>query len=129
MDAAQYTVKAAEGSLWPSVSLQGNVSRNYDPVDDISKKRVDSASLMGRVDIPIYQGGQASSQIRQTKEALGRRRIELDQVREQVHTTVVTAWGNLEAARALVAASQAAIRANETALASQCAGAPGSGAA
>ena len=75
-----------------------------------------SASIVGRVTIPLYQGGQEYAQIRQQKEVVGQTRIQADLVRDQVRAQVVDFWGRLEAAKAQVIAAQAQVQANEVAL-------------
>ena len=115
VDSAQYGVKVAESNLLPTVSVQGSVSRSYEPASNVG--RSDSASILGVVSIPIYNGGQTYSQVRQAKESLGQQRLLLDLAREQIQASVVTNWGALEAARAQVAASEAEVRSAEIALA------------
>ena len=68
------------------------------------------ASVVGQLSVPIYQGGAEYSAIRQAKETLGQRRIDLDTAREQVRQTVVQSWGQLEAAKAKIEATQAQVR-------------------
>ncbi|MDB5644701.1 TolC family protein, partial [Methylobacterium sp.] len=75
-----------------------------------------SASIVGRLTIPIYEGGQTYSQIRQAKETVGQRRLDAEDTRDQVRSAIVTAWGRLEASKAQVIASQAQVQANEVAL-------------
>ena len=70
----------------------------------------------GRLNIPIYEGGQTYAQIRQAKETVGQTRIQVDQVRDQVRAQIVDFWGRLEAAKAQVIAAQAQVQANEVAL-------------
>ena len=43
-----------------------------------------NASVLGQLTVPIYQGGAEYSPIRQAKETLGQRRIDLDTARDQV---------------------------------------------
>ena len=62
--------------------------------------------------VPIYQGGAEYSAIRLNKEAEGERRLNVDQVRDQIQANVVQSWGQLEAAKAQV---EAAIRQNDAA--------------
>jgi outer membrane protein len=115
VDVAGFNVKFLEGQLLPSLTLDGTVSRSIDaqgPGTGVS----DSASLMARLSVPIYQGGLPSSQIRQAKETLGQRRIEQDVARDQVRLAVVTAWGNLDAARAQIAATNAQVAAEQLVL-------------
>ena len=66
--------------------------------------------------MPIYQGGSEYSAIRQAKETLGQRRIDLDTTRDQAQQTVVQSWGQLEAAKAQIQATQAQVDASEIAL-------------
>ena len=66
--------------------------------------------------MPIYQGGAEYSIIRQAKETLGQRRIELDVQRDLIRATVVQAWGQLEATKAQIIAAQAQVTATEVAL-------------
>ncbi|KAB1076668.1 TolC family outer membrane protein [Methylobacterium soli] len=114
VDAAEAQVKVLEGALYPSVSLQGSVAQSYD--QQIRNSNGVAASILGRLTIPIYQGGQEYAQIRQAKEQVGQARIQVEQVRDQIRAAVVSAWGQLEAAKAQVIASQAQVQANEVAL-------------
>ena len=74
------------------------------------------ASVLGKLSVPIYQGGAEYSLIRQAKETLGQRRIDLDTARDQVRQTVVQSWGQLDAAKANIEATQAQVQAAEIAL-------------
>jgi outer membrane protein len=75
-----------------------------------------SASLAAQLTVPIYQGGAEYSAIRQSKETLGQRRLDLDAARDQVQATVVQSWGQLEAAKAQINATTAQVTAAEVAL-------------
>jgi Outer membrane protein len=66
--------------------------------------------------VPIYQGGAEYAAIRQAKETLGQRRLDLDTARDQVQATVTQAWGQLEAAKAQIDATQSQVTAAEVAL-------------
>ncbi|MFX7674951.1 TolC family protein, partial [Acinetobacter baumannii] len=56
------------------------------------------------------------AQIRQAKELVGQTRLQVEFLRDQIRAAVVSAWGQLEAAKAQVIASQAQVQANEVAL-------------
>jgi outer membrane protein len=114
VDAAQHAVKAAEGTLYPTVTLESSVQRRW----DLAPGSFDqfTGTVLGRVAIPIYQGGSEYSIIRQTKETLGQRRIELDIQRDLVRATVVQGWSQLEATKAQIIAAQAQVTATEVAL-------------
>src|SRR5262249_8456026 len=66
--------------------------------------------------VPIYQGGQEYATIRQAKETLGQRRLDLDTAREQVQSNVTQAWGQLLAAKAQIEATTAQVNAAEISL-------------
>jgi len=114
VDAAIFNIKTVEGDLMPTVTLDGSLTRTWNPssTTDLS----DNAQIFGNVTIPIYQGGAVSSQVRQAKEDLGQTRLQLDVTREQVRANVISAWGNYQAAEASIVAAQAAVEAQQLAL-------------
>jgi outer membrane protein len=114
VDAAQYAVKAAEGSLYPTVTLEGNVQKRWDLAPGTFDQL--TGTVLGRVNVPVYQGGAEYSVIRQAKETLGQRRIELDVQRDTVRASVVQAWSTLQATKAQIIAAQAQVTATEVAL-------------
>ncbi len=66
--------------------------------------------------MPIYQGGAVSASIRQNKEILGQRWIEVDETVDNIRAAVVSAYGQLQAARASIEANRAQVRAANLAL-------------
>src|SRR5947207_424959 len=82
VDAAQFALKSAEGSPYPTVTLEGAVVRRWDVQPGVTDQL--TGTVLGRVAVPIYQGGSEYSIIRQQKETLGQRRIELDVQRDLV---------------------------------------------
>jgi outer membrane protein len=114
VDAALLQVKVAEGALYPTLSLQGNVQQSYEST--LLQLRTFNASVIGQLSVPLYQGGAEYSLVRQAKETLGQRRLDLDAARDQVRQTVVQSWGQLEAAKANIEATQANVQASEIAL-------------
>jgi outer membrane protein len=114
IDVASYNVKILEGALLPSASLQGSVSHRdgLNPSGSpLSSDWSDSASLTARLSVPIYEGGRPSSRVRQAKETLGQRRIDLDGVRALVKQVAISTFGTLDAARAQVIAAEAQVQA------------------
>jgi outer membrane protein len=114
VDVAQLQVKVSEGALYPTVTLQGQVTRAHEPQQGIQEQF--TASIFTVVTIPIYQGGGEYSTIRQSKEVLGQRRLDLATTRDQARATVVQAWGQHEAAKAQIQAAQEQVTASEVAL-------------
>ena len=116
VDVAQLQVKIAEGALYPTLSVQGNLQKNFSQVGNVNTIEGYNASILGTLSIPIYQGGAEYSLVRQSKETLGQRRLDLDVARDQARQTVVQSWGQLEAAKANIEATRAQVQAAEIAL-------------
>lgn len=116
VDAALLQVKIAEGALLPTLQLQANAQQTNGAVSSIGVLQQSTASVVGQLTVPLYQGGSEYSLIRQAKETLGQRRLELDTAREQIQQTVVQSWGQLEAAKAQIQATEAQVAAAEIAL-------------
>jgi outer membrane protein len=115
VDAATFAISVAEAALLPTVTVSGTAQRSISPSTQVD--RTDSLSIVGRVTVPIYDGGVAPSRVRQARETLGQRRIEVDTVRDQIRALVTSNWGTLEAQRQQIVAAQASINATQIALA------------
>jgi outer membrane protein len=116
VDAAALQVRIAESSLYPTVNLVGNAQQQYGNPSALSVLRQFSASVGGQLSIPVYQGGTEYATIRQAKETLSQRRIDLDTARDQSQQTLVQAWGQLDAAKSQITESEAQVKAAEAAL-------------
>jgi outer membrane protein len=125
VDSAELQVRIAEGQLAPSLGIAGSASwRNTNSSGGANVQQgtgggsgeVTSASIVARLTIPIYDGGVAAAQTRQSKEQVGQTRLEAESTRDQVRAAVISSWGQLEAARAQVTAAQVQVEAAETAL-------------
>jgi len=114
VDVAQLQVKIAEGALWPTLVVQGNVQEQNSP--NIITPRLFSDSAVLNLTVPLYQGGAEYAAIRQNKETVGQQRLTVDQVRDQTHANVVQAWSQLIATKAQVAAAERQGEASERAL-------------
>jgi outer membrane protein len=114
VDAAELQVKLTEGELYPTISVSGSVSQHYDQT--ILEDRRLVGSVVGRLSVPIYEGGEVYARVRQAKETAGQRRIDLDVTRDQIRAAMVASWWQLDAATAQIAAAQAQVQAAETAL-------------
>lgn len=114
VDAAELQVKVTEGELYPTLGLSGSLTQRYD-VQGRGDERL-TGSVVGRLSIPIYEGGEVYARTRQAKETAGQRRIEAESIRDQVRAAVITAWGQLETSRAQITSAQAQVEAAEVAL-------------
>ncbi|WP_457796824.1 TolC family outer membrane protein [Methylocystis sp. S23] len=117
VDAAELAVKVAEAALSPTVSVNAQVSNQYDSFLGSPGSRYFSAGASGQLNIPLYQGGSEYASIRQAKEQLGQARLNADLQRDSVRASVVSSYGLLETAKASIISGQAAVKAAETALA------------
>jgi outer membrane protein len=115
VDAAALQVKVAEGALYPTVTVQGSISQNYD-IQNIPGSAATVGTITGGVSIPIYEGGADYATIRQSKETLSQARLTADVQRENVRAAVISAWGLLESSKATVQSDQAQVNASEIAL-------------
>ncbi len=116
VDAAQRAVNIAEAALYPTLGVQGSVSRSAQTDSTLGTSRSDQASIVGNLNVPVYDGGLATSQIRQSKETLGQTRIQLDRIRTQTETAVVAAWATNEGSRIALNAATSEVKAAELAL-------------
>ena len=113
IDIASFNVKVIEGEFLPRVTLEGDIAHRD---ESGGSEHVDSASIVGRLSVPIYQAGEPDARARAAKETLGQRRIEHDLARDQVRQAAVAAWSQLEAARAQIEAADAQVAAQQLVL-------------
>ena len=118
VESAAFTVKQAEGTFLPSLDATASVSAVRGPNErsapggELGGGRFTEAYSIGaQLTIPIYQGGRASAQVRQTKEQLSQSRILVDQARRQVRADVVSAFSRYRSALAARQANDAQLRA------------------
>jgi outer membrane protein len=116
VDVAQLQVKISESSLYPTVTLLGSAQYLHDvPFTGLIPEQ-SSATALITVSVPLYQGGAEYSAIRQSKETLTERRLDLATTRDKARATVVQVWGEIRAAKAQVQAAQEQVRAAEVAV-------------
>ncbi|MGI9408204.1 MAG: TolC family outer membrane protein [Hyphomicrobiaceae bacterium] len=113
--AAQHEVDVVRGELLPELNLEGSYANQLD--NGLSTKKDESASIGGRLTIPLYQGGDVYSRIRAAKRTRERLTQEIDEARNTAKAEVITAWSVLVSARARLASTRVQVDANRTALA------------
>ncbi len=117
IDAAALAVKVAEGALAPTLSLQAQVSPQWDSFLGFPGSRQFSAQATGSLSIPLYQGGSEYASVRQAKEQLGQARLSADLQRDSVRVSLITGYAQLQSAKAAIVSNLAAVKAAELALA------------
>jgi outer membrane protein len=116
VDVAQTTISVAESSLLPTVSVQASASRAIQSDPTLSTNATDQASVLGQLNVPIYDGGTGASQTRQAKELASQSRMVLEQVRNQTRTAVLSAWVSNEGTKVALTAAESEVRAAGIAL-------------
>ncbi len=114
VDAAAFAIRVAEATLLPNVALQGTLSQRFQSVVNVNESQ--SAQVLARVTVPIFDGGAAAAATRQAKETMAQTRINVDSVRDLIRANIVGTWGNVEQLRAQIVASTAQIEAATIAL-------------
>lgn len=117
VDVATTTISVAESSLLPQVTVQGNIERQFNTDETLGTMRTDQASVVGQVTVPIYDGGTAAAQTRQSKELAMQSRLVLEQTRNQARTAAISAFVTNEGAKVALAAAESEVRAASVALA------------
>jgi outer membrane protein len=116
VDVAQSSTAVAESALLPTVSVQGSVSRGVQNDPTLATVRMDQASVVGQVGVPLYDAGMAAAQTRQAKEVASQSRMVLEQVRNQTRTAVTSAWVTNEGSKVTLTAAESEVRAASVAL-------------
>ena len=114
LDVAIHQVKVAEGALYPTLSLQGTVQKNYDQTLNLTQSFTAAGSL--QYSAPLYQGGSEYAAVRQAKETQGQKQLDLSLARDQARLAVAQAWAQLEAAKSSIESTRNQVKAAEAAL-------------
>jgi outer membrane protein len=112
--AAKDAVDVAFAALMPQVSVQGQTFQQNNA--GARSATANGYQILAQVSVPLYQGGQEYSAVRQAKQAEQQTSRLIDDSRRTAVQNAVNAWDTLTAAKASADSTRAAIRANEVAL-------------
>ncbi len=112
--AAGFTVKQIHGELLPTITLEAGYEQRHN-VGRFTDK-VELTEVLGRISIPLYQGGEVSARVRQAKQNQIGFLQQIEQVRTEQAQAVVAAWSQLEASRAQLESDTIAVESNKVAL-------------
>jgi len=115
--AARDNIDVVRGQLLPQISIVGDLNRTFSPSVTLNRARQDQASVVARLTMPLYEGGQIYSQTRQAEQTVGQRRSQVDDARRQAVQQATQSWETLNSARAAIASFAQAVRAAQIALA------------
>lgn len=112
--AAKDAVSVAIAQLLPQVSLQGQTFQQ----NNVGSRSANTNGyqVVAQVSVPIYQGGQEYSAVRQAKQTEQQTRKTVDDAQRTAVQNTVSAWETLAAARAAAESVRSQIKANEVAL-------------
>lgn len=111
---AKHAVEVELGKVMPRIDLIGRYAKATSDAQFLDS--LSETSVMVRAVVPLYEAGLIHSQIRKSKEAHNRRRIEIEQARRKVVEQTVQAWESYGAAQKNVEARKVEVSANELAL-------------
>jgi outer membrane protein len=121
-EASLYAVEQIMGELLPVVTLEaqyqerGGFLNTPDVPGDAELEEEDTTTVLGRLNVPLYQGGGVSARVRQAKETNNQLKKEVEDARLRVHADVIANWGILQSSGPAITSAQAAVSANKIAL-------------
>jgi outer membrane protein len=112
--AARHTVDKIWGELLPTLQLEANYTRRFEPsrVTD----EAETSSLVGRLNVPIYEGGEVSARVRQAKQTHVSRLQEVEQFRTEQISSAIGFFSQLQATRARLESDRISVNASQVAL-------------
>jgi outer membrane protein len=113
-DAARDAVVATRAQLLPNLSVIGDINRSEETV--VPGRTTTSKSLIARITVPLYEGGNIYSQTRQAQQVVAARRSQTDDARRAALQGATQAWETIQSARASIKSLQSTIRAAQIAL-------------
>jgi outer membrane protein len=113
-EASLYNLNQILGELLPSVDLTARYEQRFD--EDPFLKEQQTTTVMGRVNVPLYQGGGVAARVRQAKEVNHQLKKEVEDTRLRIHADVISSWGQLQATASEIRSAQDSLQANGIAL-------------
>jgi outer membrane protein len=123
--AATYNIDVIRGQLLPEISLQASASatelhgirsRSQFSTGSTATDWQTTATIEGIITVPLYEGGQIYSAVRQAKQLASQRRILVIETGRGVREGVSIAWNNYLASTQLISANRTQVEAAKLAL-------------
>ena len=114
--AQQHQVEQIKGQLLPGVTANASYTNSSQPFGVPTVGDLNDTLVFGQLNVPIYQAGAVSAQIRQAIETLSQARQQIDAQRELARQNVSSQWGLIVAARGNIAAGKSAVESTRIAL-------------
>ena len=113
-EASLFAVQQIMGEMLPEVTLEAQYEKRFDLGSTIDSQ--EQTRVLGRLNVPFYQGGGVSARVRQAKETNNQLKKEVEDARLRVHADVIANWGILQSSGPAISAAEAAVAANKIAL-------------
>jgi outer membrane protein TolC len=113
-EASLYNVAQIEGELLPEATLDAQYSQRFGLSHTLKEQQI--FTVIGRVNVPLYQGGGVAARIRQAKETNNQLKKEVEDARLRIHAEVIANWAQLQATASEIQSAQDALEANRIAL-------------
>ena len=113
-EASLYAVQQIMGELLPDVQLEARYEKRFDLGSSLDSQ--ETTQVVGRLNVPFYQGGGVSARVRQAKETNNQLKKEVEDARLRVHADVIANWGILQSSGPAISSAEAAVGANKIAL-------------
>jgi outer membrane protein len=113
-EASLYQVNQIMGELLPSVTLEAQYQQRYDLSKVLDGE--EATTVVGRVTVPLYQGGGVSARVRQAKQTNTQFKRQVESARLSAHSDVLANWGILQTSGPEIMAARAAVANNKVSL-------------
>ena len=113
-EASLYAVQRIMGEMLPDVQLEARYEKRFDLGSTVESQ--EQTQVIGRLNVPFYQGGGVSARVRQAKETNNQLKKEVEDARLRVHADVIANYGILQSSGPAISSAEAAVAANKIAL-------------
>jgi outer membrane protein len=113
-EAARHQIDFVQADLLPSVSLEAEFRASHEPQPGTRSSQ--AGSVLGVLQVPLYQAGRVSSEVREAKQLASQARIQIIEAGRSVRESVVRTWNVFVSSAETIEALQAQVTANELAL-------------
>jgi len=113
-EAARHQIDFVQADLLPRVSLEAEFRASREPGPRVLSSQ--AGSVLGVLEVPLYQAGRVSSQVREAKQVASQRRIEIIEAGRAVREAVVSTWNIFVSSADTIKSLQAQVEANQLAL-------------
>ncbi len=114
LEAAEAAVRVAQAQMLPNVTVNAALARDLNTQPDTIRQ--DQAAIVGRLSVPIFQGGAPEAQVRQAREFQRAARAQLDGARLQARSAGFAGYAAFLNAGATIRAATDEVRAAEAAV-------------